>query len=149
MREVHRITPTWPMQTFRTLLKDIELNGYHIPKETRIYLGTSAVQHDPKYVDKPDQFNPNRWSSEEVLKRKSTEKAIIDNGILQDNFSYGPRICPGARVAKIEVKMMLIQLLRDWKIELVDPKQVSRFTHDGTTFMIPNPYPKLKFTPRK
>jgi len=57
-------------------------------------------------------------------------------------------MCPGARVAKNEVKLIVVELLRDWVIELEDPNQKVGFAHEGHTFMTARPFPKLKFTPR-
>jgi len=149
IRESHRFTTTSPATTSRRLSKPIEILGYHIPAGTTIYFCANAVQNDPRFIDHPDQFIPERWSPEEVEKRNGTIQEVIDHKILAEPFGFGPRMCIGARIAKMEIKTFLIQLMRDWKITFEPTDQIYKISSTKGVFTTADPYPTLKFEPRK
>jgi len=147
LRESHRYSPPQYFFTFRKLPKSITLDGYEIPAETKLTMMLSPIQLDPDYVDEPDQFKPERWDSDQVLKRKGTPKEIIDHPLLAKPFGYGSRMCIGARLAEVELKMALAKLTLDWKVSL-DANSPPYQIVQETMFAI-RPFPKLVFEKRK
>jgi len=147
LRESHRITSPSPITTFRRLPQDSEIAGYMIPKDTKITFGLSAIQHDPQYVDHPEQFIPERWTAEEVKKRKGTSKEIIDHKLLSKPFGFGPRMCVGGSVSESEIKAFIVHLLRTWRMEW-EPKH-QEYQHIFATMMKASPFPKIAFRPVK
>jgi len=145
LRESHRITPPTPVTTFRRFPQDGEVGGYIIPKDTKITFALSAIQHDPQYVDNPDQFIPERWTPEAIAKRKGTPKEIIDHKLGSKPFGFGQRMCVGGRVAESEIKAVLTRLLRDWRMEW-SPKQ-QEYENVFGTMMKASPFPKITFHP--
>jgi len=133
--------------TFRKLNKSITLDGYEIPAETKLTMMLAPIQLDPDYVDEPDQFKPERWDSDQVLKRKGTPKEIIDHPLLAKPFGYGSRMCIGARLAEVELKMALAKLALDWKVSLDANSPPYQIVQENL-FAI-RPFPKLVFEKRK
>jgi len=146
LRETHRLTPPGPGTVLRRLDEDVDLCGYLVPANTRLTLMSHAVQNDPRYVDNPTEFRPERWSDEEVAKRKGTPKQIIDHQMLAKPFGYGARMCLGARAAELEIKTLMARLLRDWKISRKDPSEKYQIVQG--VMLKAEPYPRLKFEPR-
>lgn len=57
----------------------------------------------------------------QVEARKGTHAEVVDHPLLRSPFSAGARMCPGSRVADLEVLVFAAQLVRDYKITLTDP----------------------------
>jgi len=47
------------------VLRDVILNGYHIPKGTQVIPLLHAVHMNPALWDKPEEFNPTRFLNDE------------------------------------------------------------------------------------
>jgi len=146
-RESHRLTPLFPGSTFRILDRPLVVSGFEVPAGTRFHFGTAAIQKDPRYVENPEDFIPERWSKEAVSKRKGTPQEIIDTLVIAKPFGYGPRMCLGYRFAQNEIRVFLCHLLRDWKFSY-DPAQ-QPYKAEMFAGMRPVPFPKMKMESRK
>ena len=122
LRESHRMTPVHPTTMFKSnSVADIELHGVTIPKGSIIGFDGFSMGMDPKVVDDPESFRPERWlSDDEIEKRKGTPAEALDSVFFRDPFSQGARRCPGSRVAVNETQLLLSQLVLDWKITAPD-----------------------------
>jgi len=147
IRESHRVTPLMPGSTFRILDHPLVVGGYEIPPGIAFHFGISAVQNDPRYVERNDEFLPGRWSKEAVAKRVGTPSEIIDSTMIAKPFGHGSRMCIGWRFAQNEIRVLLCYLLRDWKWSW-DPNQQKYKTemYVGTRAV---PYPSMTMVPRK
>lgn len=138
-RETHRLTPVGTMVTFRRLEKDIVLSGYEIPAGTKLTFNIEAVQNDPKYVDDPLTFSPERWLDAES--RAGTPQELLDHKLLATPFSFGPRMCMGGRLAEVEMLAVVAVLVRDWRFELAeDCPDIGNVQH---LMLQPDPMPSL------
>jgi cytochrome P450 len=99
----------------KIMTKDVELDGYHIPKGTRVGINISAIHQSKKVYGDPENFRPERWSNEEQEKIKIPSSAWIP-------FSYGSRVCIGNNFSLIEQKLFVCELLQRFKITLVNEK---------------------------
>ena len=97
---------------------DVEIHGKTIPKGSIFVLDVRSVGMDPSVVKDPDIFDPSRWSKEQVENRRGTRAEVLDHPLYKEPFSAGARKCPGSRVANYETKIMLAQLVLDWKITI-------------------------------
>lgn len=147
MRETHRLTPLGPIITNRRLDHPIVLSGYEIPPGSRIDFCTNAIQQDPTWVEDPEKFIPERWTKEAITQRKGTPKEFLDSVIFSKPFSTGPRMCVGARLAEVEMKLFLCYLLRDWKFKW-DPTN-HKYKVRMATGTVADPYPKMEMEKRK
>lgn len=144
-RETHRHTPLLT-NVFRKLEEDIVLEGFLIPADTQLTMNTDAVQRDPQYVQDADVFMPERWLSAAVEARKGTPSELIDHRLLAGPFSFGPRMCLGARLAELEIKVFISRIVQDWEFSL-DP-QSTKVEVKEMLFMSPFPEFRLVFKRR-
>ncbi|EMT65694.1 hypothetical protein FOC4_g10007802 [Fusarium odoratissimum] len=97
-------------------LEDIDIAGVKIPKGTTVQLIPAMTQLNPE-IWGPDveTFNPDRWDhlSDDALSPYAME-----------TFSNGPRMCPGKALALLSMKILLVGLIRDFKIESVGDEEV-------------------------
>ncbi|XP_060878535.1 probable cytochrome P450 6a13 [Metopolophium dirhodum] len=96
-----------------TLLR-IATKTYHVPDSTlviekgqKIIIPTYSIHRDPKYYTNPDVFDPERYSLEEKLKRPSGSDLL---------FGDGPRFCIGKRLAELEVKLGLSEIISKFEV---------------------------------
>jgi cytochrome P450 len=147
IRESHRLTPAAPITFMKeNSLSEVEIHGTVIPKGSLFCLDTFSVGMDPEFVPEPKDFRPERWLPDAVESRKGTPSEIIDHGFYRDPFSQGSRKCPGSRVASNEVRVMVSQLILDWKISA--PSQYNSVEDVDYVLqgVIHPKMPKLEFT---
>lgn len=96
-------------------------------------------------MDDVDEFIPERFLSEAVEARKGTKAEVIDHPLFSGPFSQGARRCPGSRVSRNEVLILLSQLILDYNITCaVDSWKDVEVTLD--TVNAPK-LPKIEFSP--
>ncbi|ESO89799.1 hypothetical protein LOTGIDRAFT_218629 [Lottia gigantea] len=95
------------IRTVRYCAEDIDINGTFIAKGTEISFPVFAIQRDPDFWENPDVFDPERFSPE--------NKESI-NPYSHMPFGMGPRNCIGQRLALLELKLVLVCILRSYKI---------------------------------
>ncbi|XP_034194601.1 putative cytochrome P450 6a14 [Osmia lignaria lignaria] len=79
-----------------------------IPKGTRIFIPSYAMQHDPEIYPDPEVFDINRFTADAVAKRHPMHYIP---------FGDGPRNCIGARFALFQTKIGLIKVLLKYKVD--------------------------------
>jgi len=92
--------------TFRTALKDIEFNGYLIPKGWKVLWTAPATHMDGSIYPEPAKFNPSRFENPTAPPCSFVA------------FGGGPRICVGMEFARIETLVAMHYLVRrfSWKL---------------------------------
>jgi cytochrome P450 len=150
LKESMRLTPA-AGATIRVLSTDINLRGFNIPQGTQLLYVPVGTQVDPKYFDDPLEYIPERWSEEAVKARKELANKeiheVVDHPMIPMEFSFGPRMCLGARIAQYELMSLLTRLIQDYKIELADRSQP--ITARSSLLNLPHPFPKFKFSKRQ
>ena len=117
LRETHRLTPASAISIMKTVGSDgIEIHGMKLNKGAVVALEGFSTGIDPKLVDEPQVYKPERWLPDAVAARMGTPAQVLDHPFLKEPFSQGPRRCPGSRVATNEMLVFLSQLILDWKI---------------------------------
>jgi cytochrome P450 len=102
MREAMRIITAVPGVIRRTV-KDTELLGYLIPKDTFVMANLSGTHHLSEYWPDPDHFDPNRFAEdrrEDKVHRHAWEP-----------FGSGVHKCIGLHFGGMQVKAAMHQLL--------------------------------------
>jgi cytochrome P450 len=99
--------PVWNMS--RQALTDVKIGEYTIPKGSEVNLNTYAMQHNPNWWEEPEQFIPERFSSE-------PEKQIPKMAYLP--FSTGPRVCVGNNFAMMEAKLILATVAERYRLTI-------------------------------
>ncbi len=100
----------------REALRDCEVGGYAVAKGTTLLMNVWAVQRDPRFWDRPEEFRPERWCDGET--KKLPHYAYLP-------FGGGPRICIGNTFALIETVLVLAVLATRWRFR-VQPGYTAR-----------------------
>ncbi|KAL0896345.1 hypothetical protein Bca101_080306 [Brassica carinata] len=110
VKETFRLHPAAPLLLPRKAETDVEILGFHVPKDTQVLVNVWAVGRDPSRWENPNRFEPERFLGKETdVKGRDYELTP---------FGAGRRICPGLPLAVKIVPLMLASLLYsfDWKL---------------------------------
>ncbi|KAF7707686.1 hypothetical protein HF521_018904 [Silurus meridionalis] len=110
IHECQRIANTVPLSVFHSTTRDTELMGYSIPKGTIIIPNLSSVL---RQFEKPEAFIP---------------------------FSAGPRMCLGEGLARMELFLILVTLLRRFQFIWPEDAGEPDFTPVFGITLAPRPY---------
>ncbi|KAL5278101.1 hypothetical protein ACFFRR_003008 [Megaselia abdita] len=97
----------------RVAINDYKIKGTDLVIEagTRVIIPIASIHRDPDIYDDPDNFNPERFASEEVQKRHAMSFLA---------FGEGPRNCIAFRLGLMQAKLGLIMLLRKFSFSPCD-----------------------------
>ena len=119
-------------------------NKYLNPAKLVVMFSSHPMRNDARYVDKPDEFQEGRFLRECRHARRGTEKSRLDNSVA-DVFSFGPRMCLGARLAEIELLSILAATLERYRVELSSLNETKVYGVKNTFMNQPDPTPKFEF----
>ncbi|KAM3610065.1 uncharacterized protein V6R79_024740 [Siganus canaliculatus] len=106
IHEVQRMSDTVPLSVFHRVTKDTELMGYSIPKGTIIIPNLSSLLTEEGQWKYPHEFNPENFLNDQGEFVKP--EAFMP-------FSAGPRVCLGEALARMELFLIIVTLLRKYK----------------------------------
>ncbi len=106
-REALRLYPPVPMMIRETLQPET-FRDREIKVGSQIVLSPWHTHRHERLWDRPDVFDPDRWTTQET--KLCARKAYMP-------FSSGQRVCTGAGFAMIEGVLMLAMILREFKLE--------------------------------
>ncbi|XP_013112551.2 probable cytochrome P450 4p3 [Stomoxys calcitrans] len=106
-KESMRMYSTVPL-VMRTAVEETQLpNGLILPANSSIMLHIFDLHRNPKYFAKPDVFNPDRFLPENSVGRHPY--AFVP-------FSAGQRNCIGQKYTMLEMKTLVVFILKSFKI---------------------------------
>lgn len=111
MKESMRLHPVAPLLLPHEAIEDCIIDGFHIPKKSRIIVNVWAIGRDPKaWPDDPEKFIPERFIGTNIDVRGQHFQLIP--------FGSGRRGCPGMQLGLIMVRLLVAQLVHcfDWKL---------------------------------
>ena len=113
-KETLRLHPVIPLLLPRNSLQDSNYMGYHIPKNTQVFVNAWAIGRDPESWDDPLSFKPERFLGKNI-EYKGQHFELIP-------FGSGRRICVGFALAHRVVHLALATLLQsfDWELSNSD-----------------------------
>ncbi len=115
LKEAMRLYPPAWILNGRTALEDVEIAGYTIPKDSRIFVSPYVIHRLPQFFENPDDFNPDRFAPE-------IEKSIEKYTYLP--FGGGPRVCIGNHFAMMEAVLILATVGQRYRLQLVPNQTV-------------------------
>ncbi|CAK6970130.1 cytochrome P450 2F2-like [Scomber scombrus] len=131
IHEIQRMANTVPLAVFHSTTNDTELMGYSIPRGTVIIPNLSSVLFEEGQWKSPHEFNPENFLNDQGEFVKP--EAFMP-------FSTGPRMCLGEGLARMELFLFLVTLLRMfkfiWPEDAGEPDYIPVY---GTT-QTPKPY---------
>uniref|UniRef100_A0A8C2TSH5 Uncharacterized protein n=1 Tax=Coturnix japonica TaxID=93934 RepID=A0A8C2TSH5_COTJA len=95
----------------RYTVKDTELLGFRIPKDTIVLVNIDSVLTDPEKWETPDQFNPEHFLDKDG-------NFVHREAFLP--FSIGQRACMGELLARLELFIIFCTLLQSFTFTLPD-----------------------------
>ena len=109
MKEALRMYP--PLTSIpRKAAKDCEFGGFSIPKGTPVGISPIHTHHLPSIWTQPMQFDPERFSAARAEHRQHPYAYLP--------FGGGAHLCIGQHFADMEVKSVMHQLLRRFKVSV-------------------------------
>ena len=111
IQEAMRLFPSAPVIS-RITRRPVKLGGYSLPGGARILVPIYVVHRHRRLWDRPDTFDPNRFTEEAQAARPRYSYMP---------FGAGPRVCIGASFAMIEAIVILATLIRGARFETVGP----------------------------
>ncbi|KAJ3683479.1 hypothetical protein LUZ60_013706 [Juncus effusus] len=108
--ETFRLHPPTPLLLPRESMEYCQIEGYDIPKGSRVFVNTFAIGRDPEIWDNPEEFRPERFINNPYN--------YIGNNCEIFPFGGGRRICPGLQIANLALELALANLVRrfDWEL---------------------------------
>lgn len=94
----------------RKAIADDELQGYHIPANSVIFVSPYATQHDPEFWPDPERFDPERFTPERVANRP--HYAYFP-------FAGGPRMCIGSNFSMMEAQLVVATIAQRYQLRMV------------------------------
>ncbi|KAM4573703.1 cytochrome P450 2D15-like [Odontesthes bonariensis] len=131
IHEVQRVANTVPLSVFHCTTKDTKLMGYSIPKGTMIIQNLTSVLKEEGQWKFPHEFNPGNFLNEQGEFVKP--EAFMP-------FSAGPRMCLGESLARIELFLIMVTLLRRFKFTWPEDAGEPDFTPVYGATLTPKPY---------
>ena len=110
IKETFRLHPPGPFLIPHKAIKDVEVRGFIVPKNTQILCNIWAMGHDPNIWIDPEVFRPERFL-DMGIDYKGHDFELIP-------FGAGRRICPGLNLAYRMLHVMLGSLIHkfDWTV---------------------------------
>ncbi|KAK4514192.1 uncharacterized protein ATC70_001779 [Mucor velutinosus] len=142
--------PTTYLGLSHTADKDIEVDGYVLPKGCTIIASMDSMHENPKqYPVHPESFLPERY-----MNNMKTMQAAVNGKLDQRdhfNFSFGRRLCIGIYLAEVELFNAFIQVFARCKIEPISKDEypdISTARENAGLNILPPSY-KVKFIKRQ
>ncbi|CAI2174023.1 5959_t:CDS:2 [Funneliformis geosporum] len=133
IKEVDRILPV-VNTVARFSQEPDEIAGYKWPAGTLFHVNTASIHKNKNYWEEPEKFNPDRWMVKDFKPKKFSFVM----------FGGGLRICPGRKLAMIEMICLMALLYRKYDIDLVDKLSPLKTISSG---LIASPELVEPFTP--
>ncbi|XP_047964893.1 cytochrome P450 71AU50-like [Salvia hispanica] len=110
VKESFRLHPAAPLLLPHYSREDSKVNGYDIPKGSRILVNTYAIGRDPNVWTDPEMFIPERFIGSDIDVRGKHFQLLP--------FGSGRRGCPGIQLGLIQVRLIVSQLVHcfDWQL---------------------------------
>jgi cytochrome P450 len=86
-----------------------------VPRNTQLFAFQWVTHRDPRFFERPDDFVPERWASEEI--ERLPKYAYFP-------FGGGPRQCIGNYFAMMEVVLLLAVIGQRFRFSLLEPVEV-------------------------
>ncbi|CAG8708821.1 33038_t:CDS:2, partial [Racocetra persica] len=155
IKETARIMPITSVSK-RVAVAECEVAGYTWPARTMFHLNYASIHMNEKYWANPNVYNPDRFYLKNNLDEFENDLRTFDNE--DQKFSHnmnryslvifggGVRICPGRRLAMINMLSFMALMFKKYDVELANMQApLNTYTKFITTCL----GLKIKIKPRK
>lgn len=113
----------------------LTLGNYVVPKNSLVDIPVVLLHQNPEIWPDPLKFDPNRFLPENS--RNRSPYAYVP-------FSTGPKNCIGQKFALLELKVVLLSILRKWRVKSVK----TQITNKWFITYTPGEEVLIHFTPK-
>lgn len=140
MKESQRLTPFSLINIGRSVRQRVTFDdGFTLEPGTQVVFPAYYAHTDPKRYPDPDTFQPYRFLNSN--KEGCESFVTVNTGFL--NFGIGQHACPGRHYAALQIKTILIDLLRNYDMRFVPeagrPELLAR-----NMSIVPDPQAKIQ-----
>ncbi|KAJ3489331.1 hypothetical protein NLI96_g2202 [Meripilus lineatus] len=147
LRECQRYQGIGSVSARRRARKDFQFSdGTRIPKGTFLSVSSMSIHRDSEYYDKPDIFNP--WRFSELQEEEGLKHQLVATSNEYLFFGHGRHACPGRFFAVNLMKCMMAHLVLNYDVKM----EQEGVMPEPTTIefgIIPNPKAKVLFRRRR
>ncbi|EEC09932.1 cytochrome P450, putative, partial [Ixodes scapularis] len=94
----------------RGVKEDILLEGFLIPKGTVVLPNTTAMNRNPYYWKRPEEYDPTRFLTPDGTELLEKPEYFIP-------FSFGKRMCPGESLATVQLFLYATCLMQKYCVQ--------------------------------
>ncbi|KAF7926147.1 uncharacterized protein EAE98_006442 [Botrytis deweyae] len=137
LKESQRLNPIELVFNIRATTSPVRLpTGETLPTGTRMAFdahtintsvpNVSSLPHDPSSIpalDPPEVFSPFRWSTLREIPGNESKYQYVTTGKDSVNFGHGNHSCPGRSFATIDLKFLMVEILKNWDFRLVGDEE--------------------------
>jgi cytochrome P450 len=116
--ETLRLRPPIWMIT-RTAVEADQIDGYHIPAGSLLFISFFNAQHHPQHWVEPERFMPERFTDDQVAAR---------HRYAWSPFGAGQRMCVGKDLAMMEAQAILARIAQRFRIEAEPSTAIGKIT---------------------
>ncbi|GAB2213025.1 hypothetical protein Droror1_Dr00021038 [Drosera rotundifolia] len=112
VKETFRLHPSIPFLVPRTVITDVDLCGFTVPKDAKVLVNIWAIGRDESLWEDANAFVPERFITRPDIDVKGHDFELLP-------FGAGRRMCPGMPVAHRMTHCVLGSLIHffDWKLQ--------------------------------
>jgi len=153
VKETLRIYPQGTAHPL-TAVKDVDLDGLLVPKDTVVMCYTYVVHHLDKYWPDPEVFKPERFIANDIaivdgvaaVDKQKTEGNTVESVKKASTyfpFMQGRHMCIGQHLAMLEMRVVLATLIKYFDFTVkpgykVEPTQTFTLPPKGGMWLIPS-----------
>ncbi|KAF5480778.1 hypothetical protein F2P56_001494, partial [Juglans regia] len=115
VKETLRLHPVVPLLLPHEAREDCRVNGFHIPRKSRVMINVWAIGRDPSVWSDAEKFFPERFVGSNIDLRGRDFQLIP--------FGAGRRGCPGMELGLTVVRLVIAQLVHCFDWDLPDNMQ--------------------------
>ncbi|XP_027076839.1 cytochrome P450 71AU50-like [Coffea arabica] len=110
VKEALRLHPVAPLLIPHAAREDCTVDGFHIPKDSRVIINVWTIGRDPNAWSDPEKFIPERFVGNNI-DVKGHDFQLLP-------FGSGRRGCPGTQLGLTVVRLLVAQLVHcfNWKL---------------------------------
>lgn len=109
--EVFRCCNLQPLSPVHHVTENFKIRNYDIPKGSIVLSNYTAMNSDPKNFPNPNRFDPERFLD---------KHGDFKHADTLTPWGFGPRSCPGERLAKMELFLIIVRVLEKFEITFQD-----------------------------
>jgi len=141
--EIMRRSSVVPMGTTHSTVRNVEFEGFTIPKNAHVIPLLHAVHMNPEHWDQPEEFRPERFLNEDHSCIVKPEHFLP--------FGIGQRMCLGDQLAEKEFFMFFASLLHCFELRNPEGQPLPNLRGVAAVTVTPNDFevicvPRLNVT---